>query len=549
MLAGKQIYDTINPWENPPKFSKSREFSIRRIFQNNLPEKRGSFDRMLNFGRRAFMPCKKARRANGGMAMHGFKPDPEKKIPWYLLALMGFSTVWSFGNVVNGFLYFNGVQAIFSWILMFALYFIPYALMVGELGSAFQNSSGGVSAWIDGAYGRRAAYYAGWTYWAVHISYIASKGSGGLKAIGWALFRNAEVYEALPIAAVQLATLAVLLLFCSIAGRGVQMLKRVSALAGTASLVMSLLFILMMFAAPVIRPDTDFRPVDFHLSAWPPRFDVHYFNSLSILVFAVGGCEKISPYVNRVDRPARNFPRGMIALACMVIACALLGSIAMSMMFDAEWIGQSGSRFEAYVSNGAYWAFQRLGRYYGLGDSFLVIYALCSAIGQFSALLLSIDAPLRMLLDCDYAHEFIPAGLLHKNRSGAYINGIRLTAALSGAIILVQMLVPGANAVLAQLTKLNSVCMPMRYLWVFIAYIGLRRKGGAGLAEYRFVKNSRLAVLLGGWCFAITAICCIMGMYSEDAFTMALNIATPCVLLGLGMIMPRMARRYNPIRS
>ncbi len=50
-----------------------------------------------------------------------------KKIDWYTLAFMAFSTVWGFGNVLNGFVYFNGVQVIFSWILMFALYFVPYA--------------------------------------------------------------------------------------------------------------------------------------------------------------------------------------------------------------------------------------------------------------------------------------------------------------------------------------------------------------------------------------------------------------------------------------
>ena len=65
-----------------------------------------------------------------------------KKIVWYNLAFMAFSTVWGFGNVVNGFVYFNGVQVIFSWIMMFALYFVPYALMVGELGSAFKNAGG-----------------------------------------------------------------------------------------------------------------------------------------------------------------------------------------------------------------------------------------------------------------------------------------------------------------------------------------------------------------------------------------------------------------------
>ena len=56
------------------------------------------------------------------------KMESSKKIVWYNLAFMAFSTVWGFGNVLNGFVYFNGVQVIFSWVLMFALYFVPYAL-------------------------------------------------------------------------------------------------------------------------------------------------------------------------------------------------------------------------------------------------------------------------------------------------------------------------------------------------------------------------------------------------------------------------------------
>ena len=101
--------------------------------------------------------------------------ESSKKILWYNLAFMAFSTVWGFGNVLNGFVYFNGIQVIFSWVLMFALYFVPYALMVGELGSAFKNSGGGVSSWIHETIGPKFAYYAGWTYWACHITYIANK--------------------------------------------------------------------------------------------------------------------------------------------------------------------------------------------------------------------------------------------------------------------------------------------------------------------------------------------------------------------------------------
>ena len=468
---------------------------------------------------------------------------PSKKIAWYALAFMAFSTVWGFGNVTNGFMYFNGIQVIFSWILMFAFYFVPYALMVGELGSAFKTSGGGVSSWIHETIGPKAAYYAGWTYWACHVTYIASKGSGGLKALSWAVFRNAEIYDTFPTLGVQLVTLVILLFFCWVASRGMNPLKKLTTIAGTCTFIMSLLYILMMFAAPAINPNAGFVSVSLSLDKLIPQFNVGYFTSLSILVFAVGGCEKISPYVNKVENPAKGFPRGMIALAIMVVVCAILGTIAMSLMFDPAIINATPQSFNSYVSNGSYWAFQTLGRYYHIGDTLLVIYSMSNVIAQFSTLVLSIDAPLRMLLDNEDARNFIPSGLLKKNKHGVYVNGIKMVAVLSGSIILIQSIVPGAASVLAQLTKLNSVCMPLRYLWVFVSYIALRRSLDKFSAEYRFVKSQTVAKVAGGWCFLVTAVCCLMGMYSTDTFTMILNIATPVVLTLLGLILPAIKKR------
>ena len=466
----------------------------------------------------------------------------QKKISWKLLAFMSFSTVWGFGNVVNGFVWFNGIQVIFSWIFMFALYFVPYALMVGELGSAFKNAGGGVSSWIRETMGTKIAYYAGWTYWACHITYIASKPSGGLKALSWVIFRSAELYDRLPSIYIQLITFALLLIFCYVASRGLNPLKKMATLAGSSMFVMSLLYIVMMFAAPAINPKADYVSLDFSLKNLIPNFRLEYFTSLSILVFAVGGCEKISPYVNKVENPSKGFPKGMIALAIMVVVCAMLGTIAMGMMFDPTVINASEESFNSYAANGAYWAFQRLGQYYGIGDTLLVIYALCNMIGQFAVLIMSIDAPLRMLLDNEDTKQFIPKKLLKQNDVGAYTNGIIMVAVLSGSIILAQSFVPGAAAVLKQLTKLNSVCMPLRYLWVFAAYIALRKAGDKFHPEYRFVKNDAVALAFGVWCFLITAASCLLGMHSKDTFTMALNIITPLVLSILGIIMPLLAK-------
>lgn len=103
------------------------------------------------------------------------KSTSNKKILWYTLAFMAFNSVWSFGNVLNGFTYFDGVKAAGSWILVLALYFIPYALIVSELGTTFKEEGGGVSSWIDKTIGPKIAYYAGWTYWIVHMPYISQK--------------------------------------------------------------------------------------------------------------------------------------------------------------------------------------------------------------------------------------------------------------------------------------------------------------------------------------------------------------------------------------
>ena len=466
----------------------------------------------------------------------------QNKIKWYMLSFMCFSTLWGFGNVLNGFVYFNGTQVIFSWILMFALYFVPYALMVGELGSAFKNSGGGVSSWIHETTGAKAAYYAGWTYWACHVTYIASKGSGGLKALSWMIFQNAEKYASFNTKAVQLVTFAVLLFFCWVASRGLNPLKKLATLAGTSMFVMSILYILLMFAAPVINPNGGYLSVDFSLKNLIPHFDWKYFSSLSILVFAVGGCEKISPYVNKVEDPSKGFPKSMIFAAIMVIVCAIFGTIAMGMMFDVSLVE---ANFDSYNANGQYWAFQKLGEYYGVGNLIMIIYAACNAIGQFSTLVVSIDAPLRMLLDCA-DENYIPKAMFKQNEYGTYTNGHKLVMVIVSILIIVPAFgIDSVDTLVRWLVKVNSVCMPLRYLWVFVAYIALKKAGDKFPAQYRFVKNKTVGMIFGGWCFLFTAFACIMGIYSEDRFQLILNIVTPFVLIGLGFIMPMIARRTN----
>lgn len=150
-----------------------------------------------------------------------------------------------------------------------------------------------------------------------------------------------------------------------------------------------------------------------------------------------------------------------------------------------------------------------------------------------------------MLLGSKEAKNFIPKKLLKINKHGAYINGIWMVVILSGGLIAAQALLPDAQAVMAQLVKLNSTTMPMRYLWVFAAYIALRKQQKKFDTSYQMTKNQGLAYTAGIWCFIVTAACCILGIYSPDPFTLFLNIITPIILIVLGLILPAIKKRED----
>ncbi len=114
---------------------------------------------------------------------------------------------------------------------MFLLYFVPYALMVRELGATFKNANSGVSSWVNLTMGTKWTYYAGeWTYWTYHVVYISRKRTSDLRAMAWWIFGNTKWYDSLPTAWTHLATLLISLFFCWVTTKGIPVLKSLALL-------------------------------------------------------------------------------------------------------------------------------------------------------------------------------------------------------------------------------------------------------------------------------------------------------------------------------
>ncbi len=468
--------------------------------------------------------------------------ENNNKLLWYNVALLGFVGIWGFGNVVNN--YANqGLEVIFSWIFMMIFYFLPYILMVGELGSAFSNSSSGVSSWIKETSNAKLAYLAAWTYWVVHIPYIAQKPQSGLVALNWAFTMDPSYIDQMNVLLLQFIIWLIFIGFVYLASKGLKSLKILGSIAGSIIFVMGLLYVILGVSA-VIFLDAPVATQNITMDTFIPTINFQYLTTISMLVFAVGGIEKLSPYVKETENAGKNFPKAMIAVAIMVIISAILGSLTMGAMFDSNNIP------EDLKLNGQYYAFQMLGQWWGLGDIFARIYALANAAGQFTALFIAIDAPLKILvLDSD--SRYVPKALTKTNKHGAPINGYKMMAVLVSILIFIPALGFGnTNAIYNWLLDLNSIVMPMRYLWVFAAYFLLKRHFNEYNPEYVFMKNATLGKVTAIWCFAFTAFACILGMVpaseagtSAYAFELTVNILAPVFFIGLGFILPVFAKR------
>ena len=346
---------------------------------------------------------------------------------WQALCLMAYTVVWGFGNTVNGFAN-QGLKVVVSWMILFLFYFIPYTLMVGEMGATFENGAGGVSSWIKETMSSKLAFFAGWTFWVVNIPYLAQKPQNILIAMGWAIFQNDQLTTMISPMMLQLISLGIFMFFMWYAAQGVSALKRIGSIAGSFMFIMSILYVLLVLAAPYI---TEAKTFSYSLSwdTFMPNFNFEYMTTLSILVFAVGGCERIAPYVTNLQNPDKEFPRAMIVMTAMVAVTAVLGTFAMGLMFDPNNVPKD------LMMNGAYYCFAKLGAYYGVGRAFVILYAICQFFGQAATLAISIDAPIKFLLS-DVDPKFVPHSFTKINEKGIPVSGYKLTGILVSILII-----------------------------------------------------------------------------------------------------------------
>lgn len=465
-----------------------------------------------------------------------------KYISWPILTLMAFVTVIGFDDIMYNFKN-QGMTVITSWVLMLFLYVIPYSLMVGQLGSVFNKEGGGLSSWIRGTNGEFLGYFTAWTYWAASVPYVVDSANSVVVGFGWAFTGSDKFQDTMSNAQFTLWTFIIFIIFIIIQRRLANSMEFLSVVGGGMMFVMTILFVVLAFVGLAKNGGhMATQPMNVHTII--PNFDLKYWTTVGMLIYAVNGSELIAPYVTQMRKPQREFPKAMIALAIMTAFLTIFGSFALGIYFNAYHLPND------LKMNGSYYAFQALGEQFGLGDVFMYVYAWTSVVYMCALLAVLLDAMTRMLIS-DTGDKYMPEFLRKTTKDRLPINGYILTCTLCAFIMFLGVFLPEMNDVFNWLLNLNGIISPGVTCWIFYAFMRIRKNSSKYPSQYVFIKNDKLAYLVGLLLLLVTALATLLGVAPQDVeqfshtwwYELVINIVSIVVLIGLGALLPSIRRR------
>ena len=422
---------------------------------------------------------------------------------------------------------------------MLLFYQLPYTLIATELGFAYSGKEdGGMSSWIRHGTGSDLLGYAtGWMYWAQTIPYLIDCASSVVVSISWIILGDNSLGRRMSPMVFSLITFSIILLFLIFDNTVKNALDATSLWSGIAMVAMTIIFFAM-----IVWSLTHGGHIATKLT-WDnirPHLSLHYFSSASMLIFAMSGAELAAPYVSRLKKPQKGFPKAMWLLFFVTALMVILETLGLAVLFDAKHIPND------FKMNGDYYAFQLLGREAGMGNSLMLAYSIVCLVSLLAQIAALIDAASRFLAS-DTAVKYMPRLLLKKNKNNRPINSYIFTAATTLILILLGGTLPQINDFINWLLNINTIVSPYKTSVVFLCFLILRyNKKNFKKNEFVFIRNRKGALAVGWWCFLLTFICATLAFLPQNGqFGTAkwfnqlwMNIIVVLFLFGTGFILP-----------
>ena len=363
-----------------------------------------------------------------------------------------------------------GAAALLLWVVAMVVFFIPSAIAVRELAD-IDPGSGGMYRWVDRAFGKHHAFVAGWGYWVNNLLYFPS-----LLVTAAAIAAYIGGPRTAP-----LGNDSTFILVVSLVGLwlavwlnvvGLRIGKWLPNLGGFGTWVPALLFVLLAAWSLLAHGSA----TSFNARALVPRrLDLPSINLFATMTFAFAGLELAPTLGGEIRDPAATLRRGVLVSGLAIVALYVLGTAAMLVALPHETIS---------VTNGMPQAVQALVERLGVGGLGFVpiLIALLLTAGNLGGLSAWLAGSARLPFAAGVDQALPPAfARLHPRWHTPHVS-LLLIGVLTTVFIVAGLAGSTVKSAYLLLTQATLILFFIPYLYIFAAYLRLRRSRTVGTA-------------------------------------------------------------------
>jgi amino acid transporter len=380
-----------------------------------------------------------------------------------------------------------GLASLGLWGLAMLVFFLPSAVAVRELAD-IDPGAGGIYRWVRRAFGPRQGFVAGWGYWVNNLFYYPSL---LVATAAIAAYAAGPRFVRLGDDARFIGILSLIGLWLAVGMNlvGLRVGKRLQNLGGYGTWLPALLFVLLAGWSLLTRGSaTSFSG----RALLPARFDLQSINLFATMTFGLAGLELAPTLGDEIYDPAATLRRGIVVSGVAIVALYMLGTAAMLVALPHETVSITNGMPQATAA-----LVERLGApWLAPVAAIVAILLVLGNVGGVGAWLAgSARLPYVAGLDGALPEAF---GRIHPRWHTPYV-GLLVQGGLATAFVIASLVGSTVKNAYLLLTQTTLILFFIPYLYLFAAYLRLRRQRSPATALVGLVGLAAVAasIVLG----------------------------------------------------
>jgi len=504
----------------------------------------------------------------------------EKKLGLGALILMIFTSVYGFNNIPRSF-YLMGYAAIPWFILAGITFFVPYAFMVAEYGSAFKNETGGIYSWMEKSVGPKYAFVATFMWYTSYVLWMVNICSGIWVPVSNALFGSdtSATWKLFGMDFLSGPRLLgvfgiIFMIFITFIGsKGLNSIQKVTNVGGIAVIVINIVVLVggivmvIMNHGHFAQPFEGMHSLSTSLNADYVGNPVMILSFIVYALFAYGGLEAVGGLVDKTENPKKTFPKGvLIAAIVVVVGYSVLILLVGSFTNYKEVMGTDG----VHLGNVSYVIMGNFGRMFGetigvssataiaMGHNFARIYGLIMLLSLLGAFFTLSYSPLKQIID-GTPEELWPGKMgITRESDGMPVNAMKVQCII--VCVMIFGVSFGGNAMakfFVILTDMVNVGMTIPYIFIAAAFPAFKKLTDLDRPFVMFKSNGStkfFTFLVSAMLIFANVFAIIQPAMGGDIMTTVWTFAGPVIFSLAALLMyhryeVKMRSRVNPVEE